>query len=336
MSSDAVPNAPTRVTASVVIAAYTFDRWDQLVKAVDAVQVQTRPPLELVLSIDRNDELLRVCQERWSNASLRVPVVVVANRFAHVPKTSTEANSDGVVRGYSGGGARNTGAEIARGDVVVISDDDAWAEPDWLEHLLAPYDDPDVVAVGGCPLPDFETSRPRWFPSNFDWIFGCAYEGLPTTLAPTQRLIGANLSVCADAFRHLGGFKSADFDDLDMCTRLAHEFPKSRIMFEPRAIVHHFVPKKRVSWHYFWTRSFLVNRDKVQAFDTMGEAADMSAERSFVLRAFQVQTIRGFRQLGKGDIDGLWQLGAMIAGIGLAGFGNITGRYLLWRDARRR
>ena len=41
-----------------------------------------------------------------------------------------------------------------------------------------------TVAVGGAPLPRYETGRPRWFPANFDWVFGCAYAGLPTELGP--------------------------------------------------------------------------------------------------------------------------------------------------------
>ena len=45
--------------------------------------------------------------------------------------------------------SRNIGLAHARGDVVVYIDDDAVPEPDWLEALLAPYDDPGVVTVGG-------------------------------------------------------------------------------------------------------------------------------------------------------------------------------------------
>ncbi|MBK6886542.1 MAG: glycosyltransferase [Tetrasphaera sp.] len=36
-------------------------------------------------------------------------------------------------------------------DVLVFLDDDAYADPDWLEHLLVPYADPAVAAVGGRP-----------------------------------------------------------------------------------------------------------------------------------------------------------------------------------------
>lgn len=320
------------LTSSVVIPAFTFDRWDKIVKAVEAVQVQTRLPAELILSIDRNPDLLRACQDRWGAEDLPVPVKVMANQNQWAPRVATEANSDGVARGYGGGSARNSGATAATGDVIVTFDDDAWPEPDCLEYLLAPYDDPSVVAVGGKTVPDFETSRPGWFPRSFDWIFGCAYEGLPTVLAPTPRLIGANMSVRTAAFRALGGFKAVDFDDLDLCTRLAFEYPDSEILYEPKAVAHHFVPAKRVTWQYFWTRSFLVNRDKVPAFATMGEAASLAAERSFVFRSIRSHTAAAIRGVFTGRFDEVLQWGAMLIGIGLAGLGNVTGRVGMWRE----
>lgn len=315
-----------RLSASVVIPAFTFDRWTNIVKAVEAVQGQSRPPVELILSIDRNHDLFTACQERWGTAALNVPVRVIENQNSWVPSVETEANSDGVARGYGGGSARNAGAAEARGDVIVTFDDDAWPEPDCIEYLLAPYEDPAVVAVGGRPVPEYETSRPRWFPCTFDWIFGCAYQGLPVELAPTPRLIGANMSVRTTAFRKLGGFRAVDFDDLDICTRLAHEFPDSAILYQPRAVAHHYVPAKRVGWRYFWTRSFLVNRDKVPAFASMGEAASLSAEFRFVFRSVAHHARHAARGLGSGSLDETLQLGAAVVGIMLAGLGNVAGQ----------
>jgi len=196
------------VTASVVIPAFTFDRWDNIVKAVDAVQAQSRLPAELILSIDRNPGLFRACQDRWGSAELPVPVKVVANDTAWVPRVATEANSDGVARGYGGGSARNVGARLATGDVIVTFDDDAWPDPECLAYLVAPYEDPSIAAVGGSPIPYFETARPRWFPSSFDWIFGCAYEGLPTGLGPTPRLIARICPSGPVHFVHSAGFES--------------------------------------------------------------------------------------------------------------------------------
>ena len=121
---------------------------------------------------------------------------------------------------------------------------------------------PSIVAVGGAPLPWYETARPRWFPLEFDWVFGCAYRGLPTFTAPAWHLIGANLTVPHSAFDAVGGFHSVDFDDFDLCLRLAAAFPGHYLMYEPRAVVYHHVPADRVSWQYFWRRPYYVNKAK--------------------------------------------------------------------------
>ena len=43
---------------SVVVCAYTMDRWGDLCAAVDSLLVQTVPPIEIVVVIDHNPELL--------------------------------------------------------------------------------------------------------------------------------------------------------------------------------------------------------------------------------------------------------------------------------------
>ena len=168
---------------------------------------------------------------------------------------------------------------------MVFIDDDAWSEPDWLDRLLMPYNDGRVVAVGGAPLPEFESARPSWFPVEFDWVFGCAYDGLPQTRATQARLIGANMSVRRKALAAIDGFHSDNHDDMDMCHRLMHAFPGGLIVYEPRARVRHHVPTARTTWHYFWRRCFFVNKGKVEAFRQMEEAASLSADFGFVGRA---------------------------------------------------
>jgi len=45
--------------------------------------------------------------------------------------------------------ARNRGAQAAKGEIIVFTDSDCIAEPDWIEKLLAGFTSDDVVAVGG-------------------------------------------------------------------------------------------------------------------------------------------------------------------------------------------
>jgi len=112
---------PTALVADVVICAYTDLRWEQLCLAVESVQVQTVSPGQILVCIDHNDELADRCDQRWpmSGQSAVPHVRVLRNR-------------------YPGrlGSARNTGIEHVSADVIAFLDDDARAEPTWLEQLL--------------------------------------------------------------------------------------------------------------------------------------------------------------------------------------------------------
>src|SRR3989442_11055382 len=112
------------MTVSVVICAYADERWQSLVAAVESVRRQTVMPAEIIVAVDHNRGLLARAQDELDG------VVVVPNREP---------------RGLSG--ARNTGVAASHGDVVAFLDDDAVAEPDWLEHLLAAYTDRRVLGV---------------------------------------------------------------------------------------------------------------------------------------------------------------------------------------------
>ena len=307
--------SPSRPTVSVVICAYTQDRWSQLKKSVASVEAQTSPPIEIIVCIDHNEALLRKSEEYFleQRPTATTPLVVLANKY------------DGRL-----GSARNTATEFARGEVLAFLDDDAAATADWLDLLIAPYDDDRTGAVGGAPLPVFEASRPRWFPHEFDWVFGCAYRGLPATRAPVAHLIGANMSARRSALMEVGGFHSDDHDDMDMCHRIA--FAKHEVIYEPRAVVYHFVPAARTTWHYFWRRCYFVNQGKVEAFAGMQGASNLGAELNFVRRTLTAGVFTEIRHVIEGDVYGFARLGAMTAGIALAGLGHLSGKLQLRRS----
>jgi glucosyl-dolichyl phosphate glucuronosyltransferase len=309
--SDDGSDAPARkrsADVSVVICAYTEDRWDRLCESVDSIVGQTVVPRELFLSIDHNPDLFERCRRTWGRGGPGVPVRVVENR-------------------YQGrlGSARSTAAELATGEFLAFLDDDAWAEPDWLERMVRAFDDPGVIAAGGCPLPVFSKPRPRWFPLECDWVFGCAYRGLPTEVAPIRHVIGAAMAVRHADLKAVGYFHSDDHDDMDMCHRLLHHSPKSSIVFVPAAVVHHHVAPNRLTWGYYWRRCFWVNRGKVGAFREMGAARNLDAERQFAVRSVTGGLRDAARDLLRGDPASPLRFGALCSGLVLAGVGYATG-----------
>jgi GT2 family glycosyltransferase len=312
---------------TVIILAYSTERWDLTCASVESVLDQTVRPREIIMCIDDNPELAERFTERWRARAESAPAVrVVESRHE---ERSTTVGDEEEWRSYASHGrrissGRTTGLELAGTEILAFLDDDATAEPDWLERLLEPYADPSVVAVGGAPLPVYAKPRPRWFPSEFDWVFGCAYTGLPTHTAPALRLIGANMSARRKSLLAIGGFRSMA-EDLDMCHRLLELSPQTKLIYEPGAVVWHHVHDERLTWQYFWRRCFWASRSKVAIMRGLGGAANLRADRDFVLRTLSLGVLRGLREFLSGDVGGLERSLSIIAGLGLSGVAYLVG-----------
>jgi glucosyl-dolichyl phosphate glucuronosyltransferase len=321
--ASAAPATATAPRADVVICTYTLARWELFARAVESVLAQTVAPRQIIIVVDHNDELLARCQQQWGSESDRasadspIEIVVAASQF-HSRQ----------------GSSRNTGLLLARAEIVSFLDDDAEAEPDWLERLLAVYTThPGAVAVGGVAQPNYGAPRPSWFPPEFEWVFGCHYQGLPDRLAPTRHLIGTSMSVRRDEMLAVGGFHFDDFDDMDLSHRIAHAHGPAAVLYEPRAEVNHYVPAERMAWSYFWRRCFSVNRKKVAALVDMGESGNIGAELRFGVGVL-LALVPALLAAVTGRPERLRQALVAVAGLALAGSGYVTGRVQLARGRR--
>ena len=170
---------------SVIICAYTEDRWDDIVGAVDSLEKQTYPPREIILVIDHN-------------AALFTRAVADIRGARVIENTSP--------RGLSG--ARNSGLAIATGAFVAFLDDDAYAAPDWLEHLHAQCNASDVLGAGGWVEANWVDHQPAWFPDEFLWVVGCSYRGLPRATAVVRNPFGGCSCIRREVFDRVGGFRT--------------------------------------------------------------------------------------------------------------------------------
>lgn len=271
--------------------------------------------------IDHNAALLE-------RAERELPVArVVANRHA---------------RGLSG--ARNTGVEAAIGDILVFIDDDAVAEPGWLEALLARYGDPRVISVGGAVLPRWDSRRPPGFPEEFNWVVGCSFRGMPVAAGTIRNPIGANMSFRREVFDAVGGFaegigrvggRPVGCEETELCIRAAAAFGDVLILYEPSARVHHRVPSARTSWRYFAARCFSEGISKALVTQRTGVSRGLSAERAYTLRALPRGVMRGLVDWLAGEPAGLVRAAAVVAGLSLTTVGFATGGARRMLVARR-
>jgi len=160
----------TEQTVSVIICCYTMERLNDIHEAMNSVLDQTLKPCEIILSVDHNKELYQTLKLNIEPRTLNLEPQI---------KTVLNTGVEGLAE------TRNVGIRAASGDIVAFIDDDAVAEPDWLENLVKPFrlsqlTQGTVVAVGGQAIPLWLSgSRPSWFPEELDWIVGCTYKGLP-------------------------------------------------------------------------------------------------------------------------------------------------------------
>lgn len=290
------------LTVSVIICAYTEDRWDDLIAAVASVQQQTLSAKEIIVVIDHNPQLLQRVQKQFSG------IHIIENYGT---------------RGLSG--ARNSGIAVATGSIIAFMDEDATADVDWLAHLIAGYHNQQVLGVGGAIIPKWAVGRPRWFPAEFDWVVGCTYKGMPETSAPVRNLIGCNMSFRRHVFAAVGGFRVGigrvgklpfGCEETELCIRVSQRMPESLLLFEPRARVRHSVPASRSTWRYFSARCYAEGKSKSQVARFVGVKDGLASEQKYTLHTLPAGVLGGLIDSFRyGSTAGLAYAGAIVLGL---------------------
>ncbi len=290
------------IEISVVICAYTENRWDDLVEAIASVQQQTISAQEIVLVIDHNEKLLQQALTYFTD------IIVVEN---HGPAGAN--------------GSRNAGVAATTGAILAFLDDDAVAAPNWLEQLLPGFADLQVLGVGGYIEPLWLDHRPIWFPEEFNWVLGCSYRGMPTKSANVRNLIGCNMAIRREVWDSIGGFwhqfghvggEPRGCGDTEFGIRIHQRWPEHKLLYLPDAKVSHRVPASRACWSYFISRCRFEGRSKSRLAHVVGKRDGLSSERLYTLYTLPQGFIQGLNEaIFQHDLSGLSRSGAIVAGL---------------------
>lgn len=127
--------------------------------------------------------------------------------------------------------ARQTGTEVARGEIIVSTDADSHFEKHWLTHLDAAFSaNPDVVAVAG---PFHYAGGPKWS-VYAKFIFNVVSLVYKLT-GHVMYAPGANFAFKKSAWEGYNTLMTQYGDEVDLLRKLRR---KGRVVFDNRMIVH--------------------------------------------------------------------------------------------------
>ena len=228
---------------SVVIA--THNRSALLARTLDALAGQRWPAdrLEIVVADNRSTDDTRAVVEA---AAVRDRARRIHYLYIAEPGKSF---------------AVNAALRIATGDLLLFTDDDVVPDPRWIDRMTAALAETGADFVAGRILPRWETAPPPWMSPALYSVLAVPDNG-PARVAITGdgniMPIGANMALRRSVVDRIGGLRG-DLGKLDGTLRTGedHEFflrmlqAGFRGVYEPHAIVHHWVPRERLERSYF-------------------------------------------------------------------------------------
>lgn len=154
--------------------------------------------------------------------------------------------------------ARNRGIEESEGEIIAFTDDDVIVDRNWLNRVRETFEEYDVACIGGKILPIWEKPKPDWLSEELYGFLALLDYGDEVIYMNTPSIWGANCAVKASVFEKYGGFNTE-------LGRVRHKLYASeevkffekllengeRILYEPKAVVHHCIPKERLKKNYF-------------------------------------------------------------------------------------
>lgn len=231
------------MSPKISVAVCTHDRYALLAECLAGLARQTLPAEQFeVVVVDNTPDAVRSTAEAARHAGRSL-------RWLHQP-----------VPGLSN--ARNAATHAAAAPLIAFIDDDAVAEPDWLEEMLAAWSllGDGFAAIGGRVLPRFAAPRPAWLHDGLLGYLSVVDMGETTRgLVPPEWVAGASISYRVEALRDAGGFNPAlgrvgpgialmSNDETELADRLAAR--GHAVGYAGRAVVRHLVEPARLtqSW----------------------------------------------------------------------------------------
>jgi glucosyl-dolichyl phosphate glucuronosyltransferase len=226
---------------SVVVCTYNRDRY--ILKCLLSLKNQ---------SFDKADYEVIIVNNKSTDNTESYCLNFIANNRDVLIKYLVEENQG---LSYS----RNRGIKESSGHVICFIDDDAFAEPDFLNSIDKFFQShPKAVAIGGRIIPFFESSIPAWLSPYLLPLFAALDLGNKIKRFSSRKFpIGANMSFRREIFEKVGLFDSelgrkgeglTGGEEKDIIYKI--RAAKGEIFYLPSAEVKHIIPAERLTEDY--------------------------------------------------------------------------------------
>lgn len=231
---------------SVIVSAYSLERFHDLADVIDGISNQAYSPIETIIIIDENKELFNKVNE----------YIKVKN----LENVHTIFNSENKGLSYS----RNIGIKSSHGSIIAFIDDDAVPSIDWAKNIVETFNEDSLIgAVTGDVTPQWECSDMSWFPRELYWMLSCSYVMTPKEKKEFERGFGTNMAFKKNIFDKIGVFntnlgingkKWVGGEDSDMFLKVKKAGMK--ILFNPEICVRHKIYSYRIKTKNLAKRAF--------------------------------------------------------------------------------
>ena len=221
----------SQVSTSVLIPS--FQRADKLTIGLQSLAAQTLLPSEVIVVWQANDTTTRDAVEQLRQ-TLPYPLKVL------------HCSEAGIIP------AENTALDAAKGEIILLCDDDVVTPPGWISRHLSFYSDPTIGAVGGgannynrdgSPFPKRKIQpigHLTWYGKSYGNMYDQVEEWISRPPIDVAHLVGYNFSVRRCAFdRFESGLKRYwQMFELDVCLQVKSR--GYRVVFDFANVVEHY------------------------------------------------------------------------------------------------
>jgi len=149
--------------------------------------------------------------------------------------------------------ALNTGLNVAKGDIICFTDDDAIVDKNWLVNIVKAFEDTGAACIGGKVLPIWEKPPPKWLKKE---LYGCIALldlGNDSLRLKEPTIWGVNIAIKSEVLRRYNFQFNPKFfnrgEDTDLVSCLIRKGEK--VYYRPEILVYHCITEKRMRKSYF-------------------------------------------------------------------------------------